>query len=341
MSWPKPWQKIMLSPLLSLPREIVLVVALLITALIALGLSMRNMLLGKRARMKKRLARITGRGETGGEELSNRTDRKRSVQDSLKLAEKTRRQGRGYRLREQLRLAGFDLKLGTWLASCAGAAAVVLVLAHLFGLGWFASLLAAVISGFGLPKLVLSRLARRRVKLFSGQFADGIDIIVRGIRTGLPLGECIAIISREMPDPIGEEFRLIIEGQKLGLPLAEALERAVNRMPIADFRYFAIVIAIQQQTGGNLAETLAKLSETLRGRKRMRDKIQAYASEAKTSSYIIGALPVVVIVLLGVLSPSYIGLLFASEAGNLVLLLGVVTEAMGLWIMNKMISFDV
>lgn len=331
----------MLSPLLHLPREVLLVVALLTAALLALGLSMRQMLLGKRARMKKRLARITGRDEPGSEELSNRPDRKRSVQDSLKQVDKSRRQTRGYKMREQLRLAGFDMKLGIWLAGCGGGAAAVLLLVRLLGVSWSGALLAAIIIGFGLPKLVLSRLAKRRVRLFGGQFADGIDIIVRGIRTGLPLGECIAIISREMPNPIGEEFRQIIEGQKLGLPLAEALDRAVARMPIADFRYFAIVIAIQQQTGGNLAETLAKLSETLRGRKRMRDKIQAYASEAKTSSYIIGALPIMVILLLGLMSPTYIGILFTTEAGNLVLLLGLVTEVMGLWIMNKMINFDV
>jgi tight adherence protein B len=330
----------MLSPLLSLPPAVAAAVALLIVALIALGLSMRQMLHGKRARMKRRLARIIG--ESGGSETeAGRPDRRRSVQNRLKLAEKSRRQTRGYRLQEQLRLAGFGIGLRPFIGGCLGAALVGLLVARLGGLSWFGALLAAPIVGFGLPKLVLSRLAKRRVRLFGSQFADAIDIIVRGIRTGLPLGECLAIIGREMADPIGGEFRRIIEDQKLGLPLAEALERAVIRMPVADFRYFSIVIAIQQQTGGNLAETLAKLSETLRARKRMRDKIQAYSSEARTSSYIIGALPVVVIGALSAVSPKYVGVLFNTDAGNLVALLGVVTEIAGLWIMNKMISFDI
>jgi tight adherence protein B len=329
----------MLSPLLSLPPGVAAAVALLIVALIALGLSMRQMLHGKRARMKRRLARIVG--DAAAEAEAGRPERRRSVQNRLKLAEQSRRQTRGYRLQEQLRLAGFGIGIRAFLGGCAGAALVVLPAAHLVGLSWFGALLAALILGFGLPKLVLSRLARRRVRLFGGQFADGIDIIVRGIRTGLPLGECLAIIGREMQDPIGAEFRRVVEDQKIGLPLAEALERAVARMPVADFRYFSIVIAIQQQTGGNLAETLAKLSETLRARKRMRDKIQSYASEARTSSYIIGAMPVVVILALAALSPKYIGILFTTDAGNLLLLLGVVTEAAGVWIMNKMISFDI
>lgn len=330
----------MLSPLLSLPPAVAAAVALLIVALIALGLSMRQMLHGKRARMKRRLARIIG-DPAAGEAEANRPERRRSVQSRIKLAEKSRHQTRGYRLQEQLRLAGFDIGIRAFLGGCAGASLVALLVARLSGLSWFIDLLAALIVGFGLPKLVLSRLAKRRVRLFGGQFADGIDIIVRGIRTGLPLGECLSIIGREMQDPLGIEFRRIVEDQKLGLPLAEALERAVARMPVADFRYFSIVVAIQQQTGGNLAETLAKLSETLRARKRMRDKIQAYSSEARTSSYIIGAMPVVVIAALGALSPKYIGILFTTDAGNLMLLLGVVTEAAGLWIMNKMISFDI
>lgn len=331
----------MLSPLFSLPPGVVGVLLLLILALAGLGLSMRQMMHGSRARMRKRLARIVGNADSDSEDIADRPERRQSVQERLKLAEKSRHRSRGYRLREQLRLAGLDIKLGSWLGGCAGGAVAVLLLARLSGLSWSGALLAAIIAGFGLPKLVLSRIAKRRVKQFGSQFADAIDIIVRGIRTGLPLGECITIIGREMPNPIGGEFRNIVEGQKLGLPLAEALERTVARMPIADFRYFSIVIAIQQQTGGNLAETLAKLSETLRSRKRMRDKIQAYASEARTSSYIIGALPVVVILALAALSPKYVGILFTSEAGNLVLLLGVVTEAAGLWIMNKMINFDV
>jgi tight adherence protein B len=166
-------------------------------------------------------------------------------------------------------------------------------------------------------------------------------VVVRGMRSGLPLTECINIIGREMPDPLGAEFRLVTEGQKLGLSLQESLERVLERNPTPDFRYFTIVLAIQQQTGGNLAETLAKLSELLRGRARMRDKIKAYSSEATASALIIGSLPLVVAALLLVVSHEYVMVLFNTEAGNVLLVIGALMMGAGALIMRKMISFDI
>jgi tight adherence protein B len=220
-------------------------------------------------------------------------------------------------------------------------ALLLLAAGELAGLGLPVSALGAAILGLGLPKFVVGVLAKRRVGQFGGQFPDAIDIIVRGIRSGLPLAECIGIISSEMSDPIGAEFRSIVEAQKLGMSLQSAVARAVIRMPIADLRYFSIVIAIQQQTGGNLAETLAKLSDVLRGRKRMRDKIAAYASEARASALIIGSLPIVVILALAALAPHYIGLLFSTDLGNVLLAVGAITEVSGVWVMRKMINFDI
>ena len=324
-----------------LPPPLLGLIGLVIAALALLGWKMHQVLNGRQARMRRRLAAITGNAAIGEEGRGGRFGKRRSVQDRLKAVEGHRAQTRGYRLREQLRLAGLKIDLSRYLMVCFALALIAMAVAKLVGLGWMAALMAALILGVGLPKLSIGILAKRRSNRFVGQFADGIDIIVRGIRTGLPLGECINIVAREMPDPLGGEFRLIIEAQKIGVPLSDALQRAVQRMPINDFRYFAIVIAIQQQTGGNLAETLAKLSEVLRSRKRMRDKILAYASEARTSAYIIGSMPVVVILALGVFSPKYVGLLFNTDFGNFLLVVGALTEVCGLWIMNKMISFDI
>ena len=331
----------MSSALPHMPWQLGVMLALMLVMLAALGVAIRQMLNGRQARVKRRLTAAVG-GVLSKDQADARViDRKRPVQDRLKQLENARSQTRGYKLREQLRLAGLNLDIGRYLAGCFLLSAGLVAAGKLIGLSWMTALLLATTLGVGLPKLIVGRMAKRRSKQFCAQFADGIDIIVRGIRTGLPLGECLSIIAREMAAPIGSEFRLMVEETKLGMPLSEALERAVTRMPINDFRYFAIVISIQQQTGGNLAETLAKLSETLRARKRMRDKIQAYAAEARTTSYIIGSMPLVVILALAGLSPGYISILFTNDTGNLILLIGAITEGTGLWIMNKMINFDI
>lgn len=323
----------------ALPLEVALVVALLLGALVVLGWSMVTLIHGPRAKIKRRLAAITGQATIA--RRAGRLPKRKSVQARLKQVEGARERKRGYRLREELMQAGLRIEVWHYLAGSAGASLVALGAAKLAGLTTFWAILVAVILGLGLPKLVLGLMAKRRVGKFTSQFADAIDVVVRGIRSGLPLGECINIIGREMEDPIGAEFRQITEGQKLGLGLQDVLVRAVERTPTAELRYFANVIAIQQQTGGNLADTLSKLSDVLRARKRMRDKVQAFASEARASAYIIGSLPLVVISALAGLAPNYIEVLFVTEIGNVLLFIGGVTEVVGLLVMRRMINFDI
>ncbi|CAA7616847.1 type II secretion system F family protein [Magnetospirillum sp. SS-4] len=328
----------MLELLARLPAEIAAIVTVLLAALGVLGWSMYTLIHGSRARIRRRLAAIAGGASHPRRQA--RLPKRKSVQARLKQAEGTRTRRRGYRLREQLMQAGLHVEVWHYLAACAVLALLTFGVALLMALTPPWALVAAVVAGVGLPKLTVALMARRRVGRFTAQFADAIDVVVRGIRSGLPLGECINIIGREMPDPIGTEFRLITEGQKLGLNLQEVLARAVDRMPIPELRYFSIVIAIQQQTGGNLADTLVKLTDVLRARKRMREKVQAFASEARASAYIIGSLPIIVILALAVLSPQYIGILFTTETGHVLLFAGAVTEIVGLLVMRKMINFD-
>ncbi|TAN72753.1 MAG: type II secretion system F family protein [Magnetospirillum sp.] len=328
----------MFDALSRLPAEIAVVVAVLLLALAVLGWSMVSLIHGPRARIKRRLAVMSG--AAGGARRSGRLPKRKSVQARLKQVEGTRTRQRGYRLREQLMQAGVHVEVWHYLASSAALTLVMFGVAKLMALTTLWAILAAIMVGIGLPKMVIGVMAKRRLGLFTGQFSDAIDVVVRGIRSGLPLGECINIIGREMNDPIGKEFRLITEGQKLGLNLQEVLARAVERMPTAELRYFSIVIAIQQQTGGNLADTLAKLSEVLRARKRMRDKVQAYASEARASAYIIGSLPFLVIGALAGLAPKYIGVLFTTDVGHILLFAGGLTEIVGLLVMRRMINFD-
>lgn len=286
-------------------------------------------------RLKRRLAALKGNASAHDQV------RRKSAKARLQQVQKGRSRGFGWRLREQLAQA--NVGLGPWgyvalSLGLAGGIGVALLAAELPPL-WAA--LGAVILGLGLPKLVVTVLAKRRLGRFTGQFADAIDVVVRGIRSGLPLGECVAIVGREMPDPLGAEFRAVYESQRLGLTLHEALARAVERMPTPELRYFATVTAIQQQTGGNLADTLAKLSEILRARKRMRDKVQALASEARSSAWIIGSLPVAVMAVLTLTAPDFVGILFHTSTGHVLLFIGAMTMAVGAAVMAKMIHFDV
>lgn len=325
----------------NLPTEIVVIVLALLLALALLGWSLYTLLYGPRARLKRRMAQVFGTAPRSSKSLKPGQHKRKSIQTRLKQADEGRAKKRGYRLREELFQAGLRIEVWQYLAANAALALAAGGLWMLIGMGGLGALLVALLVGVGLPKLVVSRLATRRVKRFTAQFSDSLDIIVRGIRSGLPLGECINIIGREMADPMGAEFRLVAEGQKIGLTLSEALDRAVERMPTNELKYFAIVLNIQQQTGGNLAETLAKLSEVLRARKRMRDKSFAMAAEARASALIIGSLPIFVTVVLSFIAPDYIGLLFTTEVGRMILFGGGMMMAGGWMVMRKMIDFDI
>jgi len=187
----------------------------------------------------------------------------------------------------------------------------------------------------------LSYKAGQRKKRFVENFAESVDIIVRGIRSGLPLGECLNIIAREAPDPINIEFRHIIEATRLGLPLPEALERGAERVGVPEFKFFSIVLAIQQETGGNLAETLSNLSGVLRARKAMKDKVKAMSAEARTTAMIIGSLPFAMGLLLYITSPKYLMVLFSSSGGHVSMVAGVISMITGSAIMAKMINFKI
>jgi tight adherence protein B len=203
-----------------------------------------------------------------------------------------------------------------------------------------AGVLGCIVGGLGLPQFYLRHRQKQRLSRFIALFAEALDVIIRGVRSGLPLGECLNVISREVGEPVGGEFRLVTEGIRLGMTMEEALRRMSERVPTPEVRFFAIVIGIQQQTGGNLAETLAKLADVLRSRKRMRDKISAVSGEAKASASIIGSLPFIISCLIGVTSPAYIKLLFVTSTGNWIITGGIVMMVNGILVMRRMINFD-
>jgi tight adherence protein B len=210
----------------------------------------------------------------------------------------------------------------------------------LTGLGIIPAVLLAFAATFGMPLWILKFLKKRRESKFLNAFPDAVDIIVRGIKSGLPLLDCLRIIVADAQEPVKSEFRAIVESQAVGLPLGEACLKLYERMPVPEANFFGIVIFIQQKGGGNLSEALANLSKVLRDRKKMKAKIQAMSMEAKASGAIIASLPIAVMLLVYLSSPSYISLLWTDSLGNLMLAGSAVWMACGVFVMKKMINFD-
>jgi tight adherence protein B len=208
------------------------------------------------------------------------------------------------------------------------------------GLGLIPALGVGFAAGLGLPFWVLSFLKKRREAKFLAAFPDAVDVIVRGIKSGLPLMDCLNVIVSDTQEPVKSEFRAIVESQAVGVPLGEACLKLHERMPVAEANFFGIVIYIQQKSGGNLSEALGNLSRVLRDRKKMKAKIQAMSMEAKASGGIIAALPFVVMILVYLSSPDYISLLWTDSLGNLLLAGSAVWMSIGVFVMRKMINFD-
>ncbi len=266
--------------------------------------------------------------------------RKQSTQDALKeltLSEKESRKRR-VSIKGRIEQAGLNLSLPMFWA---GSAILGLVgaLAGLIIQGPIGAAAGAFICGFGLPRWILGMIVSGRQKKFGSQLADAIDVIVRGVKTGLPLNQCLRIISAESPEPLRAEFQALCDSQTMGVPLDQSLQRMFERMPLPEVNFFAIVLVIQQKTGGNLSESLGNLSSVLRARKLMGEKVKALSSEAKASAMIIGALPFIVMLLVYFARPSYIMILFTDPAGNLVLMGAAVMMSLGIFIMNKMVNF--
>ena len=203
-----------------------------------------------------------------------------------------------------------------------------------------AALGAAFAGGFGLPAYLLRHLRLKRIAKFNKELPNAVDVVVRGIRTGIPVGDCFRMVSREAEEPVRSEFRTIIETQTLGLSLGESVSRLYERVPVPEVNFFSIVINIQQQSGGNLSEALNNLSRVLRERRKMAGKVQAMSMEAKASASIIAALPFGVAGITTLTSPDYISLLWTTDAGKIALVGSALWMACGIFTIKKMIAFD-
>ncbi|PIB93679.1 type II secretion system F family protein [Caulobacter sp. FWC2] len=295
------------------------------------------------AKAAKRAQMIAGGGErqvaVRAKAAANTPDARR--QNILKALKEQERKQKKATLSISARMLaaglGENVKM-FWIVSGALALIVALVLLVL-SQNPLIALGGGFAAGLGLPRWVLGFLAKSRTKKFTEAFSDAIDIIVRGIKSGLPVHDCLKIIGKESPEPLGGEFRTLTENIAMGVPVEAALEKMYERMPTSELRFFAIVLGIQAKTGGNLAEALGNLSTVLRARKLMKEKIKALSAEAVASASIIGCLPPGVVTLISVTSPSYMKPMFTDPRGHLMLLAGAVWMTLGIVVMRKMINF--
>jgi tight adherence protein B len=266
--------------------------------------------------------------------------RREQVEETLKEIEIRNRKASHLPLATRISQAGLDWSKERFLITAAVFGVLVFVAAFLVG----GSLIVAAGLGFsagaGLPLWVLKFLKRRREARFLQIFPDSVDIIVRGIKAGLPLLDSMKVIVADAPEPVRSEFRTIIETQTVGIPLGEACSKLYERVPVAEANFYGIVISIQQKAGGNLSEALGNLSRVLRDRKKMKAKINAMSMEAKASAGIIGALPVAVMALIYLSSPDYISLLWTEPLGRVMIAASAVWMFIGVMVMKKMINFD-
>lgn len=288
------------------------------------------------ARSKKVAAR------TAAEVTANR---KRAVSESLKDIDARKKKVEKATLRTRLQQAGLDVDVKTYYMASAIAGVVIGMFtlvslpASLANVAPLVSMVAGFVGGFGLPGWVLGFLIKRRQNLFLSNLANAIDVVVRGVKTGLPLNDCLGIIAREAPEPICSEFKEVVDQQRMGLTLPEALERLTVRMPLPEVKFLAIVISIQQSAGGNLSEALGNLSQVLRDRFGMKLKVKALSAEALASAMVLGCLPVAVVSLITITSPDYLTPMFETRVGNMLVLGGLFWMGCGIMMMRNMINF--
>lgn len=244
-------------------------------------------------------------------------------------------------LEQRVSRAGLSVSPRLFLVGCAVFAAMTIGLVYLLNDSLLVASGAGMVAALGVPNWALSFLTKRRMTKFIDEFPGAVDIIIRGVRAGLPVADCFRMIATDAPEPVRSEFRQIVESQTIGLSVGEATERFAERLPIAETSFFSIVINLQQRSGGNLSEALANLANVLRERKKMKAKIRAMSAEAKASAGIIGSLPFLVGIAVWLTTPSYIAILFTTNVGNVVIAGGLLWMAIGVVIMKKMIDFDI
>ena len=322
--------------------------AVLSTAGLAYGLLFSRIETEKKTESRVRRVQAAetdqGKAKAARDRMQELSKRRKSVQDSLKDLEKKQQEQTkrvATTLKAKLVQAGLAITPSKFYMFSAVFGLFAFVLALLGGIGLLVAFGIAFIAAAGLPRWFLGFLVKRRLNKFLEEFPNSLDVMVRSIKSGLPLTDALRLIAAEGQEPVKTEFRKVVEAQQVGLSVPEACARMFTNIPLQEVNFFAIVIAIQSQAGGNLSEALGNLSRVLRERRKMRAKVNALSMEAKASAVIIGALPFIVALLVYLTSPEYIMILFQDSRGHLILGISAVWMSVGIFVMRNMINFDI
>ena len=294
------------------------------------------------AKAAKRAQTIGQRGRVPRQAVKSASNdatlRRKQLQKTLQEQEKKRRAA-AFDAGTKLRQAGLTLSVKAFWLGSGGLGVVTATLCLALHMKLPLALMMGFVGGAGVPLWFIGVLAKKRRAKFASAFADAVDIIVRGLRSGLPLHDCLKVIAKECPEPLAGEFRRLVEGLSMGVTMEQGLSRMHERMPTPELNFFSIVLNIQQETGGNLGEALGNLSAVLRGRRMMREKIKALSSEAVASACVVGALPPGVGTLITLTSPHYLQIMFTDPRGHVLLAIGAGIMSFGIFVMRKMINF--
>lgn len=298
---------------------------------------------GKQTKKKKqRLLRVTSRSPRMASSAGNDSLRRKDPNEGSAIGQKLAEFNSIEKLRGRLETAGLSITPQKLLAYAAAiAVAALFVVSVIFGKSILIGLLLGVVLGLGLPHLYVKRKLKKRQLVFLKLFPEAIDLMVRGLRAGLPIAESFNVVSRELPPPMGDTFATISQQTALGVPMEKALSDAGLRINLTEFNFFVTTIIMQRETGGNLGEILSNLSDMLRQRQMMKLKIGALSSEARASAYIVGALPFVVFIMLSIISPKYLDPLYHDYRGNLSLLAALGSMLVGGFIMKRMTQLEI
>ena len=241
----------------------------------------------------------------------------------------------------RLQRTGKGWTVSQYIYASLGLALTVTAIIYLRSGAALLSLGIGVLAGAGIPHFVVNHSMNRRLAKFNAKFPDGIELLVRGLRSGLPVAETLSVVAQEIPGPVGDEFRAAVERMRIGRSMEESLQVTADKLGTPEFQFFVITLAIQRETGGNLAETLSNLADVLRKRAQMKLKIRAMSSESKASAYIVGSLPFIVFTLVYLMNPDYMGKFFTDQRLIVAGLGGLIWMSNGGFIMAKMVNFEI
>ncbi|MBO0140968.1 type II secretion system F family protein [Agrobacterium sp. Ap1] len=334
---------------LDLTMLLIVLLAAISAALVAYALLFSRLETEKKA--GARLTRVKaaesdlGKAKAARDRVQELSKRRKSLQDSLKDLEKKQQEKNKYigdnSLKSRLAQTGIAVTMGRFYAMSAGLGILASLVALIIGMPLLASLGAGFVFAFGFPRWVIGFLIKRRRNKFLEEFPNALDVMVRSIKSGLPLNDAIRLIAADGREPVKREFQRVVESQKVGLSIPDACARMLQTMPLSEVSFFSIVIAIQSQAGGNLSEALGNLGKVLRERRKMKAKVSALSMEAKASAVIIGALPFIVATLVYLTSPQYMMILFTDPRGHIIMLVSGVWMSIGILVMRNMINFEI